>query len=89
MKYCIGVDLGGTNIAAGLVDLETKSIAFKKSIKTNAPRPCKEIAEDIAGLCNDVCAPMGIALSDVAWVGVGVPAIIKDGTVVIAVNLEW
>lgn len=89
MKYCIGVDLGGTNIAAGLVDLETKGIAAKKSIKTNAPRPCAEIAADIAELCHDVCKPMGISLSEVAWVGVGVPAIIKDGTVVIAVNLEW
>ena len=27
-KYCIGVDLGGTNIAAGIVDLEEKKIYY-------------------------------------------------------------
>ncbi|MBQ2793242.1 MAG: ROK family protein [Clostridia bacterium] len=89
MNYCIGVDLGGTNIAAGLVDLNTKSIVSKKSIKTNAPRPCLEISADIAELCREVCRLASVSLSEVAWVGVGVPAIIKDGTVVIAVNLEW
>ena len=89
MKYCIGVDLGGTNIAAGLVDLKEEKIILKKSIKTNAPRPCAEISADIAGLCRDICTSYGITLNDVEWIGVGVPAIIKDGTVVVAVNLEW
>ena len=55
-RYCIGVDLGGTNIAVGLVDLETKSILKKHSIRTNAPRPCEAISQDIVKLCRDLCA---------------------------------
>ena len=47
MEYCIGVDLGGTNIAVGIVDLEHKNIVRNASIKTCAPRPCEEIAADI------------------------------------------
>ena len=43
--YRIGVDLGGTNIAAGIVDLDTKEIVKKASIKTNAPRSCEEISK--------------------------------------------
>ena len=35
MKYCIGVDLGGTNIAIGLIDLDGKVILQKKSIKSS------------------------------------------------------
>lgn len=42
MKYYIGIDLGGTNIVAGVVD-ENYKIISKASTKTNLPRPEKEI----------------------------------------------
>ena len=44
-KYSIGVDLGGTNIAVGLVDLETQKIVRSTSAKTNAPRSCASISD--------------------------------------------
>jgi glucokinase len=47
MKYYVGIDLGGTNIVAGVVDEEYNIIA-KASTKTNCPRPEKEIADDMA-----------------------------------------
>ena len=53
MNYCIGVDLGGTNISAGIVDLDTKKIIKKLSIKTNAPRSCEDISRDIVDLLPD------------------------------------
>lgn len=89
MKYSIGVDLGGTNIAVGLVNLEEKKIVSKKSAKTNAPRPCQEISEDIARLCHEVCDEVGFSFSDVEWIGVATPGIVKDGVVVDAGNLRW
>ena len=46
MKYYIGIDLGGTNIVAGVVD-ENYNIISKASTKTNLPRPEKEIANDM------------------------------------------
>ena len=49
MKYYVGIDLGGTNIVAGVVDEEYNIIA-KASTKTNCPRPEKEIADDMAAL---------------------------------------
>ena len=48
--YTIGVDLGGTNIAAGLVDENDKVIA-SLSCKTNLPRPEAEVEKSIAELC--------------------------------------
>lgn len=89
MKYAIGIDLGGTNIAAGLVDGETKEILCTTSIKTRAPRPCEEISADIAALSESLCKEKGISLADVSWIGVATPGIVKDGVVLTAVNLGW
>ena len=89
MKYCIGVDLGGTNIAAGLVDLDSKSIVRKNSVKTRAPRPCEEISKDIADLCKRLCEDEGISTDKIDWVGVATPGVVKSGVVVSAANLGW
>lgn len=36
MRYCIGIDLGGTNIAGGIADLDGK-LLLTDSIKTGRP----------------------------------------------------
>ena len=89
MRYCIGVDLGGTNIAVGIIDLDSKQILRKTSTKTRAPRPCREISEDIKGLCLTLCREEGVDLSDMLWIGIAAPGIVKNGEVVMAVNLGW
>lgn len=89
MRYCIGVDLGGTNIAVGLIDLDGKVILHKKSVKTRAPRPCEEISSDIKGVCLDLCRMEGISLSSVEWIGVATPGIVRNGVVIDAFNLGW
>ncbi len=88
-NYCIGVDLGGTNIAVGLVDLDSKKIEKQISVKTNAPRPCIEISQDIADVCRKLCGMAKIKLDDVRWIGAITPGIVKDGVVISAVNLGW
>jgi len=89
IRYCIGVDLGGTNIAVGLVRLDTKSIARQFSVKTNAPRSCESISEDIAEVSRKLCNQEGIKLSDVEWIGIATPGIVKDDVVLAAFNLGW
>ena len=89
MRYCIGVDLGGTNIAVGIIDLDSRQILRKTSTKTRAPRPCREISEDIKGLCLALCREEGVELSDMLWIGIATPGIVKKGVVVSAVNLGW
>ena len=51
--YYIGIDLGGTNIVCGLVDVNGK-ILLKKKCKTKANRPAEEIVQDMAALCDSV-----------------------------------
>ncbi len=89
VKYCIGVDLGGTNIAAGLVDIEGKRIIRKMSMKTRAPRPCTEISRDIAAMCEQLCRDEKFPMGKIDWIGVATPGIVKNGVVISAVNLGW
>ena len=88
-NYCIGVDLGGTNIAVGLVSLDERKIVRSLSEKTNAPRSCAAISADIASLCRRVCEEEGITLDSVRWVGAVTPGIVKGDVVCTASNLGW
>ena len=72
MRYCIGIDLGGTNIAGGIADLDGK-LLLTDSIKTGLPCPASDIADRIALLCRRMAIALGLALSDAAWVGIGAP----------------
>ena len=53
--YYLGIDLGGTNIAAGIVD-ENFKIIMKGSTPTLASRPTDEIVKDMASLCRKLCS---------------------------------
>ena len=48
MKYYIGVDIGGTNLKAGVVDT-TGQIISESSVPTGADRPQDVVLEDIIG----------------------------------------
>lgn len=88
-KKRIGIDLGGTNIAAGVVD-DAGHIIYKASIPTLAKRPAEEIAEDMAKLCADITDGAGCSMSDIEAVGVGCPGTVdsKNGIVSYACNLR-
>ena len=47
MKYYVGIDLGGTNIVAGVVD-ESYNIVAKAKLPTNRPRLAEDIILDCA-----------------------------------------
>ncbi len=86
----LGVDLGGTNIAVGIVN-EDFQIIHKDSVPTGATRPAQEIVADIAALCKKVVADAALSLSDVAAIGIAAPGSIdsKAGTVEYANNLPF
>lgn len=88
--YRIGIDLGGTNIAAGLVN-EKFEILGKQSTPTLVGRPSEQIVDDIAMLCKNLCAEAGITQADIASVGIASPGIVDDetGYVLYANNLNF
>ncbi|MBR6916364.1 MAG: ROK family protein, partial [Clostridia bacterium] len=88
--YYIGVDLGGTNIAVGIVDEDNRII--KKGKTPTAPeRGADTIVADMAALSKSLLADAEIPLSEVAWAGVATPGTADSdrGVVVYANNIPF
>lgn len=90
MAVQIGVDLGGTNIAVGLVD-DGCNLLCKKSVPTRVGRSYGEIAADMADAARALLAEQQIPLSGCRSIGVGVPGTCdsQTGVVRFAANLFW
>ena len=88
--YYLGIDLGGTNIAAGIVN-EKYEIVKKKSTPTLANRDGKLIIKDMAELCRSLIADCGLTLKDIAYAGIATPgtANSETGVVEYANNLPF
>ena len=85
----IGIDLGGTNIAAGLVSEEGKILA-QASTPTMNEREAIEIVKDMAMLIDKLTSEYGIDKSEIKGVGIGSPGSIDfdNGVVVYSNNLK-
>lgn len=77
MKYYIGIDLGGTNIVAGVVDEQFRLLA-KANDKTRVGRPAKEIAQTMAQTAREAAKAAGIGMEQVESVGIGSPGIVDS-----------
>ena len=87
--YRIGIDLGGTNIAAGLVN-EKYEIVAKCSVPTKAAeRTQEEIVAAMGELCFALCRQAGVEMTEVEAIGVASPGIADhdNGVVVYTNNL--
>lgn len=73
----IGIDLGGTNIAVGLVN-EKLEIIKKASTPTLKERDYKEIVCDMANLVKKVTQDAGLSLDDIKAVGIGCPGTVDN-----------
>ena len=85
----IGVDLGGTNIAAGVVD-DNGRILVQGSVPTLNERDFTEIIKDMAELCKNVTKKAGLGLKDIKAIGIGSPGSVdnENGVVVYANNIK-
>ncbi|MGI6265407.1 MAG: ROK family protein, partial [Acutalibacteraceae bacterium] len=77
--FRVGIDLGGTNIVAGVVDEEYRIVASAKK-KTNLPRPAGEIVRDMAAVVSEAVEKAGLTMADIAHVGVGCPGTCNQET---------
>ncbi|MCI6634439.1 MAG: ROK family protein [Eubacteriales bacterium] len=80
--YTIGVDLGGTNIAIGIVN-EKYEIVRKGSVPTKPERGADPIIADMAALCRKLIAEEGLTLADIESVGVATPGTANNVTGVV------
>ncbi|MDR0884341.1 MAG: ROK family protein [Oscillospiraceae bacterium] len=88
--YKVGIDLGGTNIAVGVVDTGLNIIG-RGQRKTAAPRPYQQVFADIIAATEEAIQNAGIRLADVESIGLGTPGSIDKGAGVItyANNLDF
>lgn len=78
MAYYIGVDVGGTNIACGVVDENGKILARAK-VKTRgggaSPAPYHAVLESIKIAVREACENAGISTDKAASIGIGCPGL--------------
>ena len=88
--YRIGVDLGGTNISAGVIDDKLEIIGRGK-LKTNCPREAELILADVAKAVELAAADAGIGMKDVVSIGIGTPGSVNKttGYIEYANNLDF
>ena len=87
--YTIGIDLGGTNIVASVVDDDYNIIGTSKT-PTNSPRSADEIFDDIADVCEEAVKTAGLTMEDIDSVGMGTPGPVnQDGVLECANNLAF
>lgn len=84
--YYLGIDLGGTNISAGLVD-ENGKLYGREITPTMNGREYHAIIDDIVELCKKLMADNNITEKDVEAMGIGIPGLLdKDKGVIIYAN---
>lgn len=77
--YRIGVDLGGTNIATGVID-ENYKIIGRGKVKTRAPRPAEAIFDSIKEAVDMAVVNAGISYDEVLSIGIGTPGSVNKDT---------
>lgn len=88
--YYIGIDLGGTNISAGIAD-ENGNILVKASTPTMNGRAAEDIIDDMSGLCSKLMEELKLEVNDIESIGVGMPGTMdkKKGISIYANNLNF
>ena len=88
--YHIGIDLGGTNIAVGVVD-EQFNIIGRGKVKTARPESAEGTVEDMVTAVRMAVENAGVSMDEIADVGVAAPGSVDpdNGVIVYANNLAF
>lgn len=88
--YYIGIDVGGTNLVAGLVD-EKGHILNKVSQPVDRSMGAQDLCEELARLAQKACQTGGVSCEEIEAVGVGLPGLVdnKTGVVVKTPNMAF
>ena len=89
MKKYIGIDLGGTNIKAGIVDLDAGEVIVSQSIPTVAREGHEAVMRRMSDLALLVAEENHFPMSEIGGIGIGLPGFLdlESGTTVFLPNL--
>ena len=83
MTIAVGIDAGGTKLAAGRVDTETGKISDRRVLDTRPSRGGDAVLADVVGLAR------GLGLGATA-IGIGIPEMVDaTGRIASAANWDW
>lgn len=77
MSHYLGIDLGGTKIAAALVDVASGALSGRVVTPTEAVEGPEAVLDRMAGVTREVCERAGVRPADLAALGVGVPGLFE------------
>ena len=88
--YWLGIDLGGTNIATGVVD-ENFNILGRGKVKTDTSKGSDAVADDMAKAVEMAIKDSGVNPTEIVAMGIGSPGAIdpENGIVLRAANLNF
>ncbi len=72
MAYCVGIDLGGTNLKAGLLD-EQANVLCNFSVPTEADKGVEQVVNNIAEAAERAIGEGGVEREAVIGIGIGSP----------------
>jgi glucokinase len=78
-EYKVGIDLGGTNIVAGVVDKDFNIIS-RAECKTAIPRPEADVCDSMAQVTLEAIEKAKLKMEDIAQIGIGVPGAVNPQT---------
>lgn len=86
----VGIDVGGTNLVAGLVD-EAGAIVHKSTCPVNRDWTAEQLTRQLAKLSLQAAEEVGCPLSELQAAGVGLPGLVnnKTGVVVKTTNMPF
>ena len=89
IEHFIGVDLGGTNIKAGIVDLKAGKLITMRTTPTLARDGHEAVMQRIADLIDELILSSGLSRQNFGGIGIGVPGVLdlEKGLVLFLPNL--
>lgn len=76
MKKFIGCDLGGTNLRAAIVDVESGDVLYQMGIPTLAREGHKVVMQRMADLFLQLIQKAGMQKDEIGGIGIGVPGVL-------------
>jgi len=76
MKKFIGCDLGGTNLRAAIVDVESGDVLHHMSVLTKAREGHNAVMERMANLVLEVIQSAGMEKNEIGGIGIGAPGVL-------------
>ena len=89
-EWVVGVDLGGTNMLAIVLD-PTNKIVGRKHARTEPQRGADDVIDRLVEIVNDACRAAGTSLTEIGAVGIAAAGAIDipNGVILVAPNLHW